>query len=152
MNSFSIILFTISIMNTGYQQIQLFFSVIVALLLIRLLFLIERIDINLGNLIRVIFGLFFHLQSFGLFFIAQFSVFAVVGRFLFFEAKEFSSWANTLIYLFNASLANFEYSFFEEINMKNSGRFYVVLYLIVSFIMLLNMLIALLANVYTQFS
>lgn len=57
-----------------------------------------------------------------------------------------------MIFLFNASLADYEYDFFVAIDMSFIGKLYLTLYLILTFVLMLNFLISLLANVYTDFS
>ena len=61
-------------------------SSVVSLLLVKLLFHIERIDVGLGNLIRVIFSMILHLANFIVFYFTLLVVFMMIGRFVFYEA------------------------------------------------------------------
>ena len=61
-------------------------SSVVSLLLVKLLFHIERIDVGLGNLIRVIFSMILHLANFIVFYFTLLVVFMMIGRFAFYEA------------------------------------------------------------------
>jgi len=56
------------------------------------------------------------------------------------------------LFLFNASLLHYDYSFFYEIGMEEVGIVYLFIYIIITFVLLLNMLIALLSNVYIKIS
>ena len=78
--------------------------------------------------------------------------FAAVGIILFPDVHKFSDFGVALLYLFEASLGSFDSSIFESMETKNAawGYYYQCIFLLASLVLLLNLLIAILSNTYSE--
>ena len=79
-------------------------------------------------------------------------MFASIGIILFPDVTDFASYTSAFQNLFEGSLGNFDTSIFHNISTRdpNVGYYYYNLFLLVNLVLLLNLLIAILSNTYSE--
>ena len=107
-----------------------------------------------GPLIEILMNLLKELVKFIVIYGLIFMVFVSAGSWMFYNYSDFSSdnWRGFL-YLFSASLGNFDFSLFTQDQTyirKEYGWIYLILFLIITSIVLINFLIAILSNKYSE--
>ncbi|CAI2385041.1 unnamed protein product [Moneuplotes crassus] len=80
-------------------------------------------------------------------------VFSLIGSALFYDLKEFKNFIEAFIHLYESALGAFDYDIFENAGETNPfiGKLFMGLYLLISAILLLNFLIAIMADTYAAF-
>ena len=119
----------------------------------RVFFILQASKI-FGPLIEILLNLLKELFKFIAIYGLIFAVFLSAGMVFFFNYSEFKSenWRG-LLYLFSASLGSFDFSLFtqdETYLSKQYGWIYLILFLVLTNIVLINFLIAILSNKYTE--
>lgn len=79
------------------------------------------------------------------------TLFFVIGEIFFMDSPSFNSTDKSLLTLFNFSLGNSKFSIFDNIMKETVGYIFFILWSIVSAFMLMNLLIAMLTNVFTKY-
>ena len=104
-----------------------------------------------GPLIRTLINMLYQLMLFSLCIIILLG-FIFGGRIAFIEFYEFRSFNSTFIFLFDALLGNYEFSVFDnsQYGLGAYGKIYLIVYLTLSNIVLLNFLIAILSDTYSH--
>jgi hypothetical protein len=79
-------------------------------------------------------------------------IFGIIGYALFFDITEFSTFGLSMITLYESALGGFDFSIFDGTINSSAvlGKFYMVIYLMVSFMVLLNFLIAIMTDAYVS--
>lgn len=118
----------------------------------RILFLF-KVNYVLGPMVNILYKMFKTIVKF-LFIYGMFLlIYASSGRLLFITLKEFSSNTGAIVTLFSASLANFDLKIFEDSNSQVAPRYgymFMISYLIISNVILLNFIIAILSSIYDE--
>ncbi|CAI2387791.1 unnamed protein product [Moneuplotes crassus] len=116
-------------------------------------FFILQANKTLGPYITIIIHMVGELLKFAIVYILIFVIFLCAGALLFFNRPEFADeWRGTL-FLFSSMMGNFEFDTFSEDNSrieKEYGWIYMILFVVMTNILLLNFLIAILSNKYTE--
>ena len=104
-----------------------------------------------GPLIRTLISMLYQLMLFSLFIIIMLG-FIFGGRIAFVEFNQFRSFSSTALFLFDALLGNYKFSVFDnsQFGLGVYGKIYLMAYLIISNIVLLNFLIAILSDTYSH--
>ena len=106
-----------------------------------------------GPLIKIILLMIKNLIQFGTILWLILLIFIVLGRIIFNKVQDFRSYEGVIKYLFDAALGNFDFETFDVYNnnYKYYGYFYLVTYIILIAITLLNFLIAILSSTYDEY-
>ena len=106
-----------------------------------------------GPLIKIIQLMIKNVMQFGIILWLILLIFIVLGRVIFNKVQDFRSYEGAIKYLFNAALGNFDFETFDVYNnnYKYYGYFYLVTYIILIAITLLNFLIAILSSTYDEY-
>ena len=84
-------------------------------------------------------------------YILQLMAFALVASMAFVQIKEFNGFYPTLLYLFNASFGSYNLSLFDQYEkdeFKYLGQAFLIIFIFVNLVLLLNMVIAMMADTY----
>jgi hypothetical protein len=127
-------------------------AVITFCLCINILLLL-RMSPLLGPMIKILLRMTSNIVQIGSIYIVTLIFFTAIGLFLFTYSSTFSSVMTALLYLFNATLGSFDYSVFDSTNSFDAdfaiiGKIYIVVWIVVSYILLVNLLIAVLTSTY----
>ena len=103
-----------------------------------------------GPMIEMISTMIKELAIFAFLFTLIFCIFLFTGKILFFQLDDFSTFSSWSQYLFNASLGTFSFDTFnaDMIVSKYVGYIFIVLFVVLMNITLLNFLIAILSGIY----
>ena len=111
--------------------------------------LLFRLTRFLGPLIKMLQNMIYDMWIFLVLYGTQLLVFASIGNLLFSSVDEYSSLYNALKTLFSWSLGNFDFSTLANNNKsQNLGDIFLVIFVILNNILLLNLLIAILSSTY----
>ena len=118
---------------------------------IRILLFI-RATKELGYLLEIIRIVMFRILRFGVIYFIVMVIFITMGRILFFDVPDYSTYTNWSTTLFNASLGQFDLTVFNGnyLLSKYYGYVFLVTYIFISNIVLLNFLIAVLSSIYSN--
>lgn len=119
---------------------------------IRVFYILQAIKM-FGPLFAILFNLIYELLRFSVLFLMIFVIFWSAGSVIFFNIPEFNDAWKGVPYLISASLGDVDFSVFEYDNSyleKEYGWLFLILFLLMSNIVLLNFLIAILSNKYTE--
>lgn len=105
-----------------------------------------------GMFVNALFLMVGNATKFLVFFFIILAGFAVVMVSLFPELSAFSNFGYSSVSLFSAAMANFDYGWFHGTENYWEGVTLLTIYIVISCIILLNMLIALLAETYSKMS
>ena len=117
-------------------------------------FFILQLSRVFGPLIEIVLSMLKELFKFITIYGLIFMIFLSTGSWMYYNYSDFKSqnWRG-MIYLFSASLGNFDFSLFsqnEEYLPRQYGWIYLILFLVLTNIVLINFLIAILSNKYTE--
>ena len=142
------------LIHTWPGMLAVFFSLIVALNWGQFLGIFQ-LDPVLGPLLHIFNSM---AEQIAIFMICEglvVVIFACMGRFMFFENEAiFKSYIDSMLYLFSAGVAELDFSDMvvdESSNYnKRHAQAYLLIFTIISHILFLNLLIAILTNVYSS--
>ena len=105
----------ISILNDKHQESSMLFTYgeVIFLMWFKILFLL-KISPLLGPMIRTMSKMVQDMCVFALMYIMIILVFATFGQIFFTDIYEFKTYSHAYLYLFNSSLANYEFDIFDE--------------------------------------
>ena len=87
-------------------------------------------------------------------YVIQLVGFSIFGAMCFFHVQEFSGFYETVQIHFHASFGDYDLSMFDAYEdrplLKYFGHAYIILYLFINLLLLLNMVIAMMADTYAQ--
>lgn len=115
--------------------------------------LIFRVNSFVGPMLNIIQSMLVEVGKFIMIYFIVVLIFESSGRILFISVDEFKSESDAWLTLFSATLGSFKFSIFESDKMhlsKEYGYYFLILYLLVTNIVLLNFIIAILSNTYTK--
>ena len=113
--------------------------------------LIFRVNSIFGPMLNILTKMIIEISKFLLIYGMFFLIFSSSGRLLFNGLSSFKDNTSTVITLFSASLGNFSFSMFDDPNNVVSSfnsYAYLVLFLVISNVILLNFIIAILTSIY----
>lgn len=104
-----------------------------------------------GPIIKILFSMLYELAVFCMIYIIIILMFTFAGRVAFVELVEFSTFGKTILMLFDASFGNYDMSIFDksQMGLEIYGKVYLVLYMMLIGIVVLNFLIAILSETYS---
>jgi hypothetical protein len=113
--------------------------------------LMFRLTRFLGPLIKMIQSMIFDISVFIVLYSAQMIVFASIGNLLFTDVDEYGDFYSAIKTLFLASLGSFDFDTLKD-NSKGSevGDIYIIVFVVVNNVLLLNLLIAILSSTYAM--
>ena len=114
--------------------------------------LVFRINSFIGPLLNIIYSMIIEIAKFMVIYWLLILIFWSCGRIFFITIKSFSTDLKSFATLFSASLGGFDFSIFNDSMMvldPEYGYYYLIIFLILSNIILLNFVIAILSNTYT---
>ena len=117
------------------------------------IFICIKIIPAIGGWVKILLFMISQLMNFLWLYILQLLSFASVGYVAFGNyILQFDSFANSLFTLFGASLGNFEYAWFEELNpiYYEFGHIFLTIFLVLNLLILLNFLIAIVVDTYAK--
>ena len=103
-------------------------------------------------MIEIILSMIKKIFVFAILMILIIFMYTLMGRILFIETSEFFTYRTSFLYLFGAMLGDFNLGFAENINLKVHVIYsyvFIISYLIVTNIVMLNFLIAILSDIYS---
>jgi len=103
-----------------------------------------------GMLVSALFIMMGDVIKFLTFFLVILAGFAVVMVSFFPDCEQFGTFSEAFKYLFSAGLANYDYDWFEGTLNPTGGVVILTIYVIIANVILLNMLIAILADTYSN--
>ena len=78
--------------------------------------------------------------------------FICVGMLLFAEIETFRSFWDTFIKLFDSALGNFDFELWDDTHIgRHTGQIYLIIFLLLNYILLMNLIIAILSTTYALF-
>ncbi len=104
-----------------------------------------RITRLLGPLVKIIARMLYDIFVFFILFSLMLIFFACFGQIEFVEFPEYSSLWNAIVTLYAAALGDFQFSTLSSVR----GDLFLMVYLLVNLVLMLNLLIAILSNTYT---
>ena len=112
-----------------------------------------QISKTFGPLIKIFQLMIKNLIQFGIILALVMLMFIIFGRIMFNRLEDFRSYESSFKYLFNAALGNFDFTTFDAFtnNFRYYGYIYLVIYIILIAITLLNFLIAILSSTYEEY-
>jgi len=137
--------------NNDYIRLPIVAALIVACQWGRVFFILKAEKV-IGPYIEILTKMLWEVFKFALVYIVVFVVFLSIGNLLFYNIDEFANDWKGVIYLFNASLGEFDFNIFKENQLrapKEQGWVYLIIFLILTNIVMVNFLIAILSNKYT---
>lgn len=115
--------------------------------------IVFRVNSFIGPMIKIIENMLFEIIKFIIIYGLILIVFASSGYLFFIRVEGYSTITDAFISLLSASLGSFDFTPFESKDMVLStsfGYYFLILYLVISNIVLLNFIIAILANTYNK--
>jgi hypothetical protein len=104
-------------------------------------------------MIKIVVSMLKDLATFSVLWIIQLFIFACIGYLIFGELNEYRDLPNTLILLLQASLGQWDFEIYDDLTISSSwGIIFIVVVIIINLIMLLNFVVAILAETYMRFS
>ena len=136
---------------TNYSEyLDYLYSIASACLWLRIIMLF-RLTRFLGPLVKMIENMMSDISIFMILFITQLVVFASIGNLLFSDTDAYSNFYEALKTLFNAAMATFDFTSFDTSSKsKYIGHAFLVIFVVLNNILLLNLLIAILSSTYAQ--
>jgi hypothetical protein len=126
-----------------------------------------RVTKQFGPLFKMIYQMTIELGKFLVFWFTMMVIFSCVAMLVFSHSPGFHNLWDSFIYFLSAALGSYDFSVFtvkvsddemNDVRAKNAealgefGTIYMIFYLFVNLILMLNMVIAILAEVFTQYS
>lgn len=132
------------------DDLDYLYSVGSACLWIRII-LLYRLTRFLGPLVKMIQNMIGEMSIFMVLFVTQLVVFACVGNLLFSDTTSYETFYEACKTLFDAALANYDFDDFSDSSKSEYlGIAYLVIFIVLNNILLLNLLIAILSSTYAQ--
>ena len=128
------------------------YAIIVLIGGIKCLYLI-RFTYLLGPLIKMILLMFKDFMIFLFLIVLNIAIFTVIGYMLFKEVEEYSAGYKVSKTLIASALGGFDYAILDSAELgETTGAIFLTFYLLVTSVLALNLLIAILSNVYNEVS
>lgn len=135
-------------------KIQYLFAIIISCLVLRIATILQYNE-QVGPLIKIVGKMLQDFFNFVVLYFILTIMFALVGNINFlYDVDSFNSFFNAILTVIDACLGNFDFAIFADVrepSMQVFGQVYVMLIVIAFNIMLLNLIIAILANTYNIF-
>jgi hypothetical protein len=112
-----------------------------------------RTNKTFGPMVQILTKMMTKLMIFGTIYLMVFFICIAAASVAFFDIDEFESIGSSARYLFSSSLGEFDYSIFSSpklIKSETFGYLFLTFYLIITNVILLNFLIAVLSDIYTE--
>ena len=137
--------------NDKYLNIMYSISFTVFSQWVRILLFI-RATKELGYLLEIIGIVMFKIIRFGVIYFIVMVIFVTTGRILFFDIPNYSTYTDWTTTLFSAALGQFDLTVFNDNYLLNKyyGYTFLVIYIFITNIVLLNFLIAVLSSIYSN--
>jgi hypothetical protein len=116
--------------------------------------IVLRVNSFIGSMIRIIENMLFEIIKFLIIYLLILVVFTSSAHLFFMRVSGYSTMTDSFITLFSASLGSFDFTPFRSKEMVLStsfGYYFLILYLIITNIVLLNFIIAILTNTYNKY-
>ena len=135
--------------NDNDMKVQILIALIVGVQWARVFFVFQASK-YFGPLIKILSWMLIDVSKFFIIFGISFVIFLSAGRLMFITLSDFKNTYNASVYLISACLGNFDYTVFNDLTTPPYyfGYVYLVLFLWISTIILLNFIIAILTNIY----
>jgi len=132
-------------------DIRYILSILIAFQFMRLIFTLQ-VSRTFGPMVKILLSMLMDISIFLFLYVFLFVIFASTGQLLFQELKQFSNIGQSSKTLFAASLGDFDYDLFDNLQdgTPTVGYVYLTIFLLFTAIMLLNFLIAILSNTYAE--
>ena len=140
--------------ETNRLQPMHWFMYFIWVLTLRLFhYLIYFDEYGFGILIKIMIKMTIKVFRFLVLYFVIILIFSFVGYGLFYDVEDYSTLIKSYNTMFKSSLGGFDYSIYDNstISSSTARRIYLSIYLLTSTIMLLNLLIALLNDTYTEY-
>jgi hypothetical protein len=140
------------IFSESFLDITLVLGLYTAMQWTRIL-LIFRVNSFVGPLLNIIQNMLREIVRFFIIYLLIVLVFTSAGRMLFVTLPEFKDDIETWKTLFSASLGSFDFTIFDHQRMvlsQDFGYFFLMIYLLITNIIILNFIIAILGNTYSR--
>ena len=116
-------------------------------------FLNNNLTKTMGPLIRIVLKMVGAMAVFLILFFLQLIVFSAIASLLFNSTTKYNGFYNSVINLFDAIMGNYSYTDFKQDTVgQTTGEVFIIIFMIVNFILILNLLIAILSDVYNDWS
>lgn len=140
--------------NIGFN-LQYFFSVQITCLIVRLSMIFQYND-QVGPLIKIVGKMSRDFYNFFLLYLLLTLMFAIVGNINFlFDLRQYKNFFSSILTVIDASLGNYSFEIFENnvqrVELRNLGLVYTICIVLCFNIIVLNLIIAILANTYNIF-
>ena len=144
------------LLSKAYDEKFLSMDVLMALYMatqwVRILF-IFKVSQLLGPMLSILYSMLFNIVKLMSIYWLVLLVFASSGRLFFVQIEQYETYIDSVITLFSASLGNFSFSIYEDPRLETPARYgytFIIAYLIITNIILLNFIISVLSLVYDQ--
>lgn len=135
-------------------MIQYLFAIMISCLVLRIATILQYNE-QVGPLIKIVGKMLQDFFNFVVLYFILTIMFALVGNINFlYDVESFNSFFNAVLTVIDACLGNFDFKIFDNVkdpSMQVFGQVYIMLIVIAFNIMLLNLIIAILANTYNIF-
>ena len=136
------------------DKFQYFFSTQIACLIARLSVILQFSE-TIGPLIKIVGKMAMDFFSFIILYIILTVMFATVGNLNFiFDTQYFEGFFQSILTVIDASLGNYNFALFDSVRdplMQTTGKIYMMVMVVAFNILLINLIIAILANTYNIF-
>ena len=144
-----------NLMNTIDFKFQYILSIMIAMLVIRVAVMLQ-FNANIGPLIKIVGKMMTDFQNFAILYMMFTLMFAIIGNINFkYYCTEYVSFFDSIFTVIDASLGNYDFHIFDTIKDDDTllllGQVFTICIVIVFNILLLNLIIAILANTYNIF-
>ena len=135
--------------DTDYsKELDYLYSIISACLWLRVIMLF-RLTRFLGPLVKMIQNMMHDIVIFMILFVTQLIVFACIGNLLFADTSSYKNFYTAIKTLFNATMGNYVLESFQDSDKSEYlGHAFLILFIILNNILMLNLLIAILSSTY----
>ena len=134
-----------------YMKVQIPIAIIVGIQWARVFFVFQASK-YFGPLIKILSWMLIDVAKFFIIFGINFVIFLSAGRLMFVALDDFQDTYRAIVYLISACLGNFDYTIFNSLETPPHyfGYVYLISFLWISTIILLNFIIAILTNIYIE--
>lgn len=138
--------------NNDEILLDVLYSIGAATLWIRFLYMF-RLTKFLGPLIKSVFLMMWDITIFMILFGIILIIYSAIGTLMFYAVPQYSDFWTSLVTLFGSALGNFDLTILNEQNKGQfMGEIYLISFMILSYILVLNLLIAILTSTYSDLS
>lgn len=137
-------------MNANWDNIPFLISLICGFTWLLLLASLTNTQ-TFGPRIAMIVRMITDIVQFLFIYILQLMAFALVGSMAFVQVQEFNGFYKTILYLFDASFGTYDLAIFDSYErpvMRYIGQAFMIIFLFINLILLLNMVIAMMSDTY----